>query len=60
MRKRDDNQTNDEALKGSAPGSEIDNIRRRAFIQRLAKAGTIAPAAVLLYSASANAYAVGD
>ena len=63
MGNRDDNHTNDIPLQDNASGTEISNLRRRAFIKRLAKAGTIAPAAILLHDASANAvnaYAVGS
>ena len=54
----------DDQDQNQAPENEVDNMRRRVFIKRLAKAGAAAPVAALLYDASSNAgateYAVGD
>jgi hypothetical protein len=60
LENRSDNHTNDGLVETDCTKDEIQNLRRRAFIKRLAKVGAIAPAAVLLHDASANAFAVGD
>jgi hypothetical protein len=60
LENRSDNHTNDGLVETNSTEGEIQDLRRRAFIKRLAKVGAIAPAAVLLHDASANAFAVGD
>jgi hypothetical protein len=44
----------------NSPEGDIQNVRRRDFISRLAKTGAIAPTAVLLYNASSTPAAAGD
>lgn len=51
------NLTDEDPVQGKMSEDGIECPRKRAFIKRLAKAGAIAPAVILLHDASSNGMA---